>query len=85
VLEKEIDIWKRLRHPHILQFHGSCSVADVSTDVFLTYIMTKSLPQPPFAVCALKANGDALTYLSKCPTADRHKLVRLQSLHGADD
>ncbi|EIN11966.1 kinase-like protein, partial [Punctularia strigosozonata HHB-11173 SS5] len=25
---REIDIWKRLRHPHILPFFGACSIAD---------------------------------------------------------
>ena len=28
ILQKELDVWKRLRHPHILQFHGACSIAD---------------------------------------------------------
>ncbi|GJE97456.1 kinase-like protein [Phanerochaete sordida] len=27
-LEREVDVWKRLRHPHILQFFGACSIAD---------------------------------------------------------
>jgi hypothetical protein len=74
VLEKEIDVWRRLRHPHILQFHGACSVADVGNHhLFYTALVTRF--QPPFAVCALKANGDALAYLAKYPMADRHKLV----------
>ncbi|EKM59924.1 uncharacterized protein PHACADRAFT_57584, partial [Phanerochaete carnosa HHB-10118-sp] len=25
---REVDVWKRLRHPHILEFFGACSIAD---------------------------------------------------------
>ena len=28
VLDHEISVWKRLRHPRILEFYGACSVAD---------------------------------------------------------
>lgn len=60
-LDHEISVWKRLRHPRILEFYGACSAAD-----------------PPFFVCALK-EGDAITYLRKYPSADRHRIVRLKS------
>lgn len=28
IFQKEIDVWKRLRHPNILEFYGACSIAD---------------------------------------------------------
>lgn len=28
VLQKEVDVWKHLRHPRIVQFYGACSIAD---------------------------------------------------------
>ena len=60
MLDKEIDIWKKLAHPHVLQFYGACAIAN-----------------PPFAVCAYKANRDALAYLDIYENANRHKLVRM--------
>lgn len=27
-MDKEIDVWKDLRHPNILAFYGACSLAD---------------------------------------------------------
>ena len=27
-MDKEIDVWKDLRHPNILAFYGACSIAD---------------------------------------------------------
>ena len=28
MIQREIDVWKRLRHPNILEFFGACSIAD---------------------------------------------------------
>ncbi|KAJ3527660.1 hypothetical protein NM688_g8100 [Phlebia brevispora] len=28
VIQQEIDVWKRLHHPHILQFFGACNIAE---------------------------------------------------------
>lgn len=28
MLQKEINVWKKLRHPNILQFFGACAIAD---------------------------------------------------------
>lgn len=58
MFQKEINVWKNLRHPNILQFFGACAVAD-----------------PPFAVCAYKSQGNAMTYLQNNPSADHCKLV----------
>lgn len=58
VVEQEINVWRRLHHPHIVQFFGACSISD-----------------PPFMVCALKANGNINEYLAKSPRANRCKLV----------
>lgn len=60
---REIETWKGLRHPNILQFYGA-----------------NPLGSPPFLVCALKENGDAIHYLRAHPTADRLKLVGLLHL-----
>ena len=37
-LQREFDVWKRLRHPHILQFYGACSIAD--SPFFVCQLMT---------------------------------------------
>ncbi|PSS36757.1 hypothetical protein PHLCEN_2v1388 [Hermanssonia centrifuga] len=62
-IQQEIDVWKRLRHPNILQFFGACSIAD-----------------PPFMVCALKSNGDAVDYLRRNPSVNRSRLLYEASL-----
>ncbi|KAJ3551589.1 hypothetical protein NM688_g4615 [Phlebia brevispora] len=59
VLQKEVNVWKRLRHPRILQFFGA-SAADAS---------------PPFIVCALLANGDSISYLLRNPDANRCQIL----------
>jgi len=28
IFQREVDVWKRLRHPNILEFFGACSIAD---------------------------------------------------------
>lgn len=63
LVNQEMETWKRLRHPHILEFYGGSPIA-----------------KPPFFVCALKKNGDALHYIRQNPNADRLKLLYEASL-----
>ena len=39
-----------------------------------------SIADPPFMVCAFKANGDAVQYLHNNPNADRRKIVSVDIL-----
>jgi serine/threonine protein kinase len=52
VMEREINVWKRLSHPHILQFHGACSLADVS---WLTYAVAFSHYRSSASFCCVRA------------------------------
>jgi len=63
MLLQEMEVWRRLRHPHILEFYGAAPLSD-----------------PPFFLCALKMNGNALMFLQKNPQADRRKLLHDASL-----
>lgn len=55
---REVNVWKSLSHPNILQFYGA-----------------NPLSTPPFLVCALMRNGDAVEYLRRNPHVDRIPIV----------